>query len=122
MNIKGISGMTIPQIQDEIKCGGKFVRFPFCISVVVASFRYASPVYLVKRNETAFRKGLPYALVSALFGWWGVPWGPLYTVRYLITVCNGGKDVTEEMMETLHRHTHGHVFDFEKSEAFISPN
>lgn len=122
MTIKGIRGMTIPQIQDEIKSGGKFVRFPFCISLVVVSFRYASAVYLIKRDETALRKGFPFALVSALLGWWGIPWGPVYTISCLLAVVNGGKDVTVDMMNTLHRHTHGHVFDFEKSEAFISPN
>ena len=122
MNIKGISGMTIPQIQDEIMCGGRFVRFPFCISLVVVSFRYASAVYLIKRDETAFLKALPFGLVSTLLGWWGIPWGPVYTIGCLLAVLKGGKDVTVDMMNILHRHTHGHVFDFEKSEAFISPN
>jgi hypothetical protein len=122
MNIKGIKGMTIPQIQDEIACGGKFVRFPFCISLGVVSFRYASAVYLVKRDESVFRKGVPFAILSFLFGWWGIPWGPVYTLGCLLSTLKGGKDVTNDMIKIFHRHIRGHVFDFEKSEAFLSSN
>lgn len=122
MNVKGINGMTIPQIQDEVACGGKFVQFPFCISLIVASFRFSSAVHFVKKEQSAFVKGLPFTIISLLFGWWGIPYGPLYTFGSLVTTLGGGKDVTEQMMTTLHRHTRGYVFDFEKNEAFASSN
>jgi hypothetical protein len=122
MNIKGINGMTTPQIQDEVSNGGKFVQFPFCISLVVVSFRYSSAIYFIKNEGSSFRKGLPFIIISFLLGWWGIPWGPVYTVSSLFTVLKGGKDLTDEMMTTLHQHTRGHVFDFEKSEAFASLN
>ena len=122
MNIKGINGMTIPQIQDEVACGGKFVRFPFCISLIVVTFRFSSAVHFIKREESAFVKGFPFTVLTFLFGWWGIPWGPVYTIGTLIANFRGGKNVTHEMMAILHRHTRGHVFDFEKQEAFASSN
>lgn len=122
MNIKGINGMSILQIQDEVACGGRFVRFPFCISLIVVSFRFSSAVHFVKKDESAFVKGLPFTVISFLFGWWGIPYGPVYTIGSLATNVGGGKDLTAEMMETLHRHTRGYVFDFEKSEVFLSSN
>ena len=122
MNVKGINGMTIPQIQDEVANGGKFVQFPFCISLLVASFRFTSAVYFLKNDESTFVKALPFTLISLLLGWWGIPFGPLHTFSSLVTTFNGGKDVTEQMMATLHRHTRGYVFDLEKNEAFASSN
>lgn len=122
MNVKGINGMTIPQIQDEVACGAKFVQFPFCISLIVVSFRFSSAVYLVKNEESSFVKALPFMMISLLFGWWGIPFGPFYTFSSLVTTVGGGKDITEQMMATLHRHTRGYVFDFEKSDVLTSAN
>lgn len=122
MNVKSIKGMTIPQIQDEVAGGGRFVRFPFCISLVVVSFRFSSAVYFLKKDENAFLKALPFTVLSFLLGWWGIPWGPVYTIGALVTTLGGGKDVTADRMAMLHRHTHGHVFDFEKSGVLASTN
>lgn len=118
MKIKGINGMTIAQVQDEIACGGKFVSFVFCLSFVAVSFRYSSAVYFVKSNEQAFVKGLPYTLLSFLFGWWGIPFGVVNTAGCLLTNLSGGKNVTAETMKFLHRQTGGHVFEFELTEKF----
>ncbi len=114
--------MNMLQIQDEVAGGGKFVQFPFCISLAVVTFRYSSAVHFIKKDESAFVKALPFTIISFLFGWWGIPWGPVYTVASLMTNIGGGKDVTGQMMETLHRHTRGHVFDFEKPDVFLSTN
>ena len=122
MNIKGINGMTIAQIQNEVYSGGKFLQFSFCVSLIVVSFRRSSAVYFIKEGESAFVKGLPFSFISLLFGWWGIPWGIIYTIGCLYTNTGGGKDLTDQMMKTLHHHTNGHVFDFEKNEALSFTN
>jgi hypothetical protein len=38
-------------------------------------------------------------LISLLFGWWGIPWGPIYTVTSLFKNFGGGRDVTKEIMD-----------------------
>ena len=35
-----------------------------------------------------------YTLVSLVFGWWGFPFGLIYTPMALITNLSGGRDVT----------------------------
>ena len=45
MKIKGIDGMTVAQIQEEVANGGKFVLYTYCISIVVMSFRRPSAIY-----------------------------------------------------------------------------
>ena len=42
-----------------------------------------------------------YSLFSVVFGWWGIPYGPIYTVMALITNFGGGKDVTRDVRALL---------------------
>jgi hypothetical protein len=117
MKVKGIKGMTIANLQDEIMNGGKFVTYTYCVSFIIISFRRSSGIYFVKSNENAFIKGSPFTLTSLLFGWWGIPWGFIYTLECLFTTLNGGKNVTDEVMHYLQQSTKGHVFEFELQSA-----
>ena len=44
---------------------------------------------------------LPYALLSAVLGWWGIPWEPIYTVQSIASNIKGGKDVTQQVLASL---------------------
>jgi hypothetical protein len=46
-------------------------------------------------------KGLPFSLLSLFLGWWGIPWGPIYTVQALWVNFSGGKDVTREILVSM---------------------
>jgi hypothetical protein len=122
MNIKGIKGLTVVDIQNEVDAGAKFVRFSYCISLVLITFRQTSAVYFIRKDGNAFVKSLPYTLLSFLLGWWGLPWGIIYTPACIFANIRGGKDVTGDMMAILHRYTHGHVFDFEQTEILTQQN
>jgi hypothetical protein len=41
------------------------------------------------------KEGLKYSVVSGLFGWWGFPWGPIYTVQAIGQNSAGGFQDTE---------------------------
>ena len=101
MSIKGLEGMTGEQLGLELQRGGKFVVFHYTISVLVMTFRRGSDVYFVRAGESAATKGLPYTLLSLVAGWWGIPWGPIYTIGSLFTNLGGGKDVTREVAAAL---------------------
>ena len=98
MKINGIEGMTVSHIQSEIARGGKFVIFPYCISIVVMTFRRNSDIYFIKAGESAVSAGLGYTLLALILGWWGIPWGPIFTIGAIYTNLTGGKDVTAEVM------------------------
>lgn len=104
MKIKNIESLSAESLQDEVKRGGKFVYYAFTISLIVLTFKRTSGVYLVKGNESAANKGLPFTLLSTLFGWWGIPFGPKYTLDSIRTNMKGGKDVTDEVMATVAGH------------------
>jgi hypothetical protein len=42
------------------------------------------------------RAGLPYSFATCLVGWWGIPWGPIYTVQAIYQNCKGGVVVSSD--------------------------
>jgi hypothetical protein len=101
MKIVGIEGMTGDELQAELQQGGKFVVFQYCISIIILTFKRPSNIYFVKAGESSVGKGLVFSIISLLFGWWGIPWGPIYTVQALVTNFKGGKDVTQDVLASL---------------------
>jgi hypothetical protein len=102
--VKGISGaigISTAELSEAIADGGRLVVFQFCVSVLVVSFKRSSPIYLIKRGEGSFGKSWPFMLISLVAGWWGIPWGPIWTVMTISTNLGGGKDVTREVMAGL---------------------
>jgi hypothetical protein len=104
MRIKNIDGMSAGDLEQQVNEGARFVYYPYTISLILFTFKRTSGVYLVRGDENKLGKALPFTLVSALFGWWGIPFGPKYTLESLVTNLRGGKDVTEEVMETVAGH------------------
>ena len=86
------------QLHQELQQGGKFVVYQYCISILILTFRRSSNVYFIRPEENAVIKGLPYTLLSLLLGWWGIPWGPIYTVQSIWLNTRGGRDVTQKIM------------------------
>ena len=101
MAIKGLEGLSVEVVNIELKLGGKFVVYQYCVSIVIMTFRRPTDVYFVKADESAIFKGLPFVLLSLVMGWWGFPWGPIYTIGSLITNLSGGKDVTDSVISAL---------------------
>ena len=98
--IKGIEGLSPADVQRELDSGGKFVIYTFCISVLVLSFKRSSDVYFLRAGENGVVKGLPFSGISLIAGWWGIPWGPIWTIGSFITNFQGGKDVTADVVNS----------------------
>jgi hypothetical protein len=65
------------------------------------TFKRSSDIYFIKGGESSLGKGIGYSLISMGLGWWGLPWGPIYTVGTLFTNMKGGRDITPEVFENL---------------------
>ena len=94
MAIRGIEGMTAEQVKFEVQRGGRFVVYQYCISIVVLTFRRGTDVYFVRAGESRVKKGMPWTLLTLVAGWWGIPFGPIFSIMSLVTNFKGGKDVT----------------------------
>lgn len=100
MQIKNIEGLTTADINRELDRGGKFVIYQYAISIIVMTFRRSSDVYFIRGNESGVVKGLSYTILTFLFGWWGIPWGPIHSIGSLYQNLRGGKDVTQEILQS----------------------
>ncbi len=101
VQINGIEGMSLADVKNEIDRGGRFVMYQYTISILVMTFKRPTDIYFIKGSESAVAKGLPYALITLFLGWWGIPWGPIYSIGSLYTNLSGGKDLTEAVVSDL---------------------
>lgn len=101
MNIQGVQGMSPENIRDEINRGGRLVIHMYCVSILVMTFKRPTDIRLIKAGQSPAAAGWPYVLISFLFGWWGIPWGPIYTIECIYRNLCGGIDVTDEVLAQL---------------------
>lgn len=92
---------SVGHLQAEINQGGKFVMYQYCISLLVITFKRSSNIHFITHDQNALVKGLPFTLLSLVLGWWGIPWGPIYTIQSLWVNFQGGKDVTKEVLASM---------------------
>ena len=72
---------------------GAWVSYSYCISIVIMTFRRYSEPQFVPEGESRVAAGLPYILISLFFGWWGCPFGLIFTPLSIIENLSGGKVV-----------------------------
>ena len=102
MEIRGVEGMGLAQVEDEIDRGARFVVFQFCVSILVMTFkRESKQVYFLRPGESAFLRSWGENLLTVLLGWWGIPWGPIYSIQSLYVNATGGHDVTYRVLQQL---------------------
>jgi hypothetical protein len=85
------------ELEHQLAAGGRFVQFEFCISLLLMTLRRPSGVYWLAPGELGLWRGMPFTLISLVLGWWGLPWGIIYTPLVLLTNLSGGRDVTPEV-------------------------
>ena len=101
MKIHGIEGMSFGQIEREVSRGAKFVTFMWCISIIIMTFRRGTDVHFIRAGQGSLGKSIGWTLLTLIVGWWGFPWGPIYSLQALFTNLKGGKDVTSEILAAL---------------------
>lgn len=85
----------------EIEEGGRFVRFHYAYSLIYITIWGYSDVHYLAPGKGTLLKSLPYTLMTMLFGWWGIPWGPIYTLKTIYVNMSGGLDETEEILHNV---------------------
>lgn len=99
--IKNIERLSVTEINKELSRGAKFVVFQYCFSIIVMTFRRSSSIYFIKAGESTVRYSIGFTLVTFIFGWWGIPWGPIYSIGALFSNLTGGKDITQEVLNSM---------------------
>jgi hypothetical protein len=99
--IKNIEGLSTEDINRELSNGGKFIVYQYCVSIIVMTFKRSSEIYFVKAGDTLVKQSVGFTMLSFVLGWWGIPWGPIYTIGAIYTNLTGGKDVTQEVLSSI---------------------
>ena len=68
-------------------------RFLLTISVIFMTFKIPSRYYFATRDNFRLTQAL-YTIASLLLGWWGIPWGPIYTIQSVAKNISGGYRTT----------------------------
>lgn len=76
--------------------GYKLISYDYVISIIVLSFRLQAQIKIedssiIKR----FLWGIPFTAISIVLGWWGLPWGLIYTPFAIFKNTLGGINVLE---------------------------
>jgi hypothetical protein len=100
-NISGIEGLTVAQVRDEVSRGGRFVVYGYCVSLLIITLRRSSDITFVRAGQSAVVAGLGWTFLSLALGWWGFPWGFIYTPMVVVQNLGGGKDVTADVMNAI---------------------
>lgn len=103
MKVIGLDAISRGELNSELQRGGKFIAYQYCISLVFVTFKRFSNIYFVRAGKSGAAQMAMYSGISLLLGWWGIPWGPIYTVGALITNLRGGKDLTQQVVASLHQ-------------------
>ena len=98
MKLADIEGTPLNEIEQQVQQGARFVVYEYCMSFVVLSLRRSSGIYYRLPGDGGLLPGFGYTLISLLLGWWGIPWGPIWTIRSLAINLGGGRDVTDEVV------------------------
>lgn len=90
---------TLNTLKTEVANGGKFKIYPYCISLfLVVTLKRLSPAIFIKSGESDLKFRRKYNRLSYFLGWWGIPWGVMYTINYTRLNRKGGIDVTDDVM------------------------
>jgi hypothetical protein len=101
MNIVGIAGLELSEINDNVQSGWRFLQFEETRSFIVVSRRSFSPHYFVRPNEPTMTYAKKHILMTAILGWWGIPWGLIGTPISIMRNLRGGNDTTSEVLSAL---------------------
>lgn len=104
MEIKNIEGLSGDEIRSLVSRGGKFIMYEYCISIVFMTFKRPSAIYFIRPDESKITPSIGMTLVSFFLGWWGIPWGPIYTIGAIYTNLTGGNDVTSEVLSHINQY------------------
>ena len=103
MKVRGIAGLTLAEMIDQVRRGARFVVFAWSVGIGVASVRRASAVYFICPGQRALWKHLGCTLATVALGWWAIPRGPSCAMSCLRQNFRGGEDVTAGVLQMLVR-------------------
>jgi len=73
---------------DKITLNTEVTQYQACVSLVLATSRFRSRYFLVGHGNVG--EWLIFTGITFVFGWWGIPWGLIFTPQALYRNLRGG--------------------------------
>jgi hypothetical protein len=94
----------------------RYAAYQYVVSVVVMSFRRAfKGVYCA---ACARKRALMASAISGIAGWWGIPWGPIWTVPAIVRNASGGIQPAQVRDDFAWRNTLVFIAQGDKTRAY----
>ncbi len=102
MTIQNRYKRSAEDIRLELENGSRAVIFLYSMSFLVLTLRRSSGIFIIRPGENHWQHSWRFTLISFLIGWWGLPWGIIYTPHVLfVNMIQGGRDVTDALLQDL---------------------
>lgn len=93
---------TYSSVVDQVMDGNRYVTIPFVVSIVIMSFqRQMGGVHVVGNGSFPTGPLVGASLITVLFGWWGIPFGIIFSFVSCFHLFKGGRDVTFLVLENV---------------------
>jgi hypothetical protein len=97
--VPATAGWTVEKLEQEVRAGGRFVIFDWNFSILVMSFQRHTDLQWVGRGADGSGRATLWTLISMVVGWWGLPWGVIFTFSTMYHNALGGRDVTAAVLD-----------------------
>jgi len=75
-------------------------RYQVAVSFLIVTFRFPTRIYIVGNHATGMIAAF-CTVISLALGWWGIPWGPIYTLQVVARNVRGGfRQTVSERLST----------------------
>jgi Fe-S cluster assembly iron-binding protein IscA len=82
-----------------VKDTTEFTQYVYVVSLPGITLIGTTPHFLpTSANGYLKLTRCKYGLISLLFGWWSLPWGPIFTLHALYVILSGGRRRTAESL------------------------
>lgn len=100
-NMESIKRGTAMYKGKQITMETEVVQFQTCISILLLTTKSPSRFFISGQNNVLFASFV-FTIVTLIVGWWGIPWGPIYTIQTVIKNLMGGhRKIIGEMVKNI---------------------
>ena len=83
------SGEELDYGDKRISMNSEVTQFQFCISMLIVTFKFTTK-YVFGGDFSRPVYAFVATMFSLVFGWWGIPFGPIYTIQSVYKNLMGG--------------------------------
>jgi len=99
--IENPNNYSYAEIVERAKNGGHFVVYQYTISLLAITLRRLTSVHFIDKEEAKSKYASTANIISAILGWWAIPFGPVRTIQSFALNKKGGVVVTQDILLNL---------------------